>query len=426
MIAVLGANGYTTRMIDAHRSLIQSIKQQAELAQDFVQQVRRHLHTNPELSFEEKETSAFIASKLDLLGIDYTDHIGGYGIRALVKGTGSGFRTTSASSFEAASACAALRADMDALPINEKTGLDFASQKPGIMHACGHDMHSSMLLGAAKILQELRHLFAGTIMLVFQPAEEKVPGGAKTMLDDGLFDTRVPDSIVGQHINPQLEAGLVGFCSGLFMASVDDYKITIKGKGGHGASPHLCVDPVFVAAQVITACQSFVSRRSNPLQPNVLTFGKVLADGAFNIIPDEVYLECTFRTFNEAWRQEIAHELPRCIKQLCQALGANAEVELLNGYPAVFNHLELTEKMRAKAVDFLGAQRVVDLPAVMWAEDFAYYGTQTKACFYNIGTANQAKGWTSPLHSPTMIPDESVLTDGVGLLAWLGLSQLEL
>lgn len=380
--------------------------------------VRRHLHRHPELSFHEEQSAAFLANELTTAGISFESGIGGgNGIRATIHG---GLQEQSSNTAHSV----VLRADFDALPIHEETGLPFASENPGVMHACGHDAHSAMVLSAARMLQQLTPRFAGNVFILFQPAEEVVPGGARGMIDAGALDLPGLQAIIGQHVNPGLPVGKIGFRSGLMMASADDFSVTIHGRGGHGASPHLCIDPVLVAAQIITALQQTVSRWANPDTPSVLTFGKIEGLGATNVIPGEVKLEGTFRTVDETWRADALVRIRSLIEGMASAMGASASVRLSPGYPVVVNDEALTVRLKAAAIALLGAERVVDLPLVMWAEDFAYYAEKGPACFYNTGIANFQNGWTKPLHSSRMMVDENALQDGAALLAWLALSEL--
>lgn len=322
-----------------------------------------------------------------------------------------------------------IRADMDALPIQEETGLEFASCNPGVMHACGHDSHSAMVFTAGLILRDLAQkapgALKGTVGLIFQPAEELAPGGARAMLADGLLrDVPKPGAIYGQHVNPGLPSGYLGFRPGMMMAGVDDLIIKIRGRGGHAAAPHLLADPVHAAAQVIIALQSLVSRSSNPETPTVLSFGRLQADGAFNIIPDAVEMRGTFRTVDKAWRSLALSRIEKICHNIAEAFDCSAEIQIIEGYPPVRNHPGVNDFARSMAVEYLGPEKVVDLPLVMWAEDFAYYGEQGPSCFYNLGISKdpaQAK----PLHNARLDLDEEAMATGAGFMAWLALRDLE-
>jgi amidohydrolase len=376
--------------------------------------VRRHMHTHPELSFQEFETSAYIQSKLTEWGIPFKNNIVKTGIVATIEGKNPQSKTI------------ALRADIDALPIVEENDVPYKSVNTGVMHACGHDAHTSSLMGAARILNTLKDDFDGTVRMLFQPGEERIPGGAKLMIEEGVLDNPRPHSILGQHVLPQLQAGKVGFKGGMFMASADEIYVTVHGKGGHGAMPHLAIDPVLIAAHIVVALQQVVSRRSNPLVPTVLTFGKVLANGSTNIIPNEVYMEGTFRTMNEEWRAK-AHEIMKTTAEsLAQSMGATCEFKILKGYPFLVNDEEVTNRARQGAIEFLGAENVVELESRMTAEDFAYYTQLMPACFYRLGTGNAARNITSGIHTPTFDIDESSLETGMGLMAYLAVKELAL
>ncbi len=320
----------------------------------------------------------------------------------------------------------ALRADFDALPIEEANEVVYKSENPGVMHACGHDVHTASLLGTARILQELRDEFAGTIKLIFQPAEEKLPGGASLMIAEGVLENPAPGGIYGQHVHPPLEAGTVGFRSGMYMASADELFLTVRGKGGHGAMPHNGNDPIVITAHIITALQQVVSRNADPTIPSVLTLGKINSTGgATNIIPDEVKLEGTFRTMNETWRSEAHEKMVRIAEGIAESMGGTCDFEVMKGYPFLVNDEALTARAKNAAVAFLGAENVVDLPIRMTAEDFAYYSQKMPACFYRLGTGNRARGITSPVHTPTFDIDEKALETGVGLMTWLALEELK-
>lgn len=390
-----------------------TIKKLADTYYEDLVAIRRHLHAHPELSYEEVETSKYIAKKLSEYGIEHETNIGGHGVVGLIKGKNAERKTI------------ALRADMDALPIEEKNTCEYVSQNKGVMHACGHDVHTTSLLGAAKILNEIKDSFEGTIKLIFQPAEEKLPGGASIMIKDGVLENPTVASIFGQHVLPQLETGKVAFRAGIAMASCDEIYVTVKGKGGHGAVPHLAIDPVLIASHIVVALQSVVSRNANPTIPSVLSIGKFIANGATNIIPDEVRLEGTFRTFDEKWRAE-AHEK---IKTICHhtaaAFGGTCDVLIDVGYPFLKNDEATTATAFELAKQYLGEANVEEMPARMTAEDFSYYSQVVPACFYRLGTGNIAKGITSPIHTPTFDVDENCLKIGSGLMAWIAVNGLK-
>ncbi len=368
---------------------------------------RRHLHMHPELAFREFETARFVAERLAEMGIAYREGVAKTGIVAIIEGKDPATRRV------------ALRADMDALPIEEQNELPYRSKNKGVMHACGHDAHTACLLGAAKILKECADEWSGTVKLIFQPSEEKLPGGASLMVREGVLKNPDVTRIWGQHVHPPLEAGKVGMRAGPYMASADEIYLNIKGKGGHAALPQHLNDPVLIMAHVVTALQQIVSRKSNPLTPTVLSFGKVHADGATNVIPDHVYLEGTFRTFDEEWRFEAHQWIERIARDTARAMGGDCEVDIRVGYPYVHNDEALTKKTRQLAEELLGAQNVLDLPQRMTGEDFSFYGREIPACFYRLGTGNPKTSGVSPLHSPTFDIDEEALITGAALEAWL-------
>jgi amidohydrolase len=372
---------------------------------------RRHLHSHPELSFHELETSVFVANKLDELGLEY-HKMADTGLVALIKGDKPSDKVV------------ALRADMDALPITETNDVPYKSQNIGVMHACGHDAHTSSLLGTAKILTELKSQFGGTIKLIFQPAEEKLPGGASLMIKEGVLENPKPQAVLGQHVMPLIEAGKVGFRAGKYMASTDEIYVTVRGKGGHGAQPQQNVDPVIIMAHMLTALQQIVSRFADPKSPSVLSFGKVIANGATNVIPNEVYLEGTFRTMDEKWRGEAHIKMKKMAEGLAESMGGSCEFNIVRGYPFLINEEKLTAATRGHAEDYLGKENVLDLDIWMAAEDFAYYSQVADSCFYRLGTRNESRGITSSVHTPTFDVEEDAFKISTGLMAYLAIKQL--
>lgn len=388
-----------------------SVKKKAQELFPRLVEIRHHLHANPELSFQEHETSKFLKGELDKIGIEYIS-MADTGIVGLIKGQNPDKKTV------------ALRADMDALPIIEENKVDYRSRNEGVMHACGHDVHSTCLLGAANILNDLREQFEGTIKLIFQPGEERLPGGATHMIKEGVLENPRPNEIIGQHVMPLIPAGKVGFRSGEYMASADEIYITVKGKGGHAAMPEMNVDPVLITSHMIVALQQIVSRNAPPKIPSVLSFGKVIADGATNVIPNEVKVEGTFRTFNEKWRAEAHERISNLAQSIAEGMGGKCDIEIRKGYPFLRNHPQVTNQARNFAIEYLGEENVVDLDIWMAAEDFAWYSQQADACFYRLGTRNEGKGIVSGVHTPTFDIDESAMEIGAGLMAWLAISQL--
>lgn len=389
------------------------IKDLAQSQAEKVIAIRRHLHAHPELSFEEHETVAYVRTVLTELGITAIESVATTGLVAHIKGKNPEKKVV------------ALRADMDALPILEQNNVPYKSTREGVMHACGHDVHTSSLLGTAAILQEVREDFEGTVKLVFQPGEEKIPGGASLMIKEGALQNPAPQSMIGQHVMPLIPAGKVGFREGMYMASADELYLTVKGKGGHGAMPEYNVDPVVIASHIIVALQQIISRHANPRIPSVLSFGKVIAEGATNVIPNEVYIEGTFRTMNEPWRAQAHEKMVKMATSIAEGMGGVCEFEVRKGYPYLENHPAVTRQARAAAEEFLGKENVLDLDLWMAAEDFSYYTHEVDACFYRLGTRNEAKGITSSVHTPTFDIDESALELGSGLMAWIALKQLQ-
>ena len=395
-------------MIDRLRAL-------ADDAHPEVVRLRRALHRRPELAFEEHETAALIAETLRDLGLDPTTGVAQTGVVAHIEGGRPG-------------PTVALRADIDALPITEATGLDFASEVDGKMHACGHDAHSAMLLGAASVLQEVREDLAGTVRLVFQPSEEKAPGGASVMIEEGVLGemgghARV-DRIFGQHVFPELPAGTIGVRGGVFMASADEVYLTVRGKGGHAAAPERLVDAVLVQAHVLTALQAVVSRNRPPGVPSILSFGRIEAAGATNVLPDVVRLDGTFRSMDEDWRFRAHDLIRRTAEKTAEAFGATCEVKITVGYPALRNDEDAAAFARATAVALVGEDRVMDLPMWYASEDFAFYTEAVPGCFTILGVGNEAAGITSGLHTPTMTVDEDALRTGTAFLAALAARRL--
>lgn len=388
-------------------------KRVLEIESDLIN-TRRYLHAHPELSFQEEKTMEYVSRKLSELGIPYTANVGGFGVVGLIEGKNPSSKTI------------ALRGDMDALPILEKNEVEYVSTNPGVMHACGHDVHTTNLLGAAKLLNEVKEHFEGTIKLIFQPAEERLPGGASIMIKDGVLENPKVETIVGQHVLPQMEAGKVGFRGGIYMASCDEIFITVKGAGGHGAQPNLTIDTVLVASHIVVALQQIVSRRANPIIPTVLTIGKIVGNGATNIIPGEVYMEGTLRTFDEPWRAQAKEHIREVVEGVAKSMGAEVELRIEHGYPYLQNNEDLTSQIIDWAKEYMGEENVEILPIRMTAEDFSYYTQIVPACFYRLGTGNVAKGITSSIHTPTFDIDESALKIGAGLMAWLAYKQLML
>lgn len=383
--------------------------EKAEKHFEAIRSFRRHLHRYPELSFQEVKTSRYIREKLVENNIS-SEFIAETGVRAEL---GAGDR------------CVALRADIDALPIQEINDVEYVSKHEGIMHACGHDVHSACLFGAMLILKEAESALGGMVRALFQPGEEKLPGGALKMIEAGALENPEPEGIIALHVFPELEVGKLGFREGMYMASADEIYITVRGKGGHGAMPDKCIDPVTAAAQIITAIQTIVSRKAPPAVPTVLTFGKInTVGGATNIIPDEVKLEGTFRTLNEEWRMQAHRHINELVASIAQAAGAQTECRIIKGYPYLRNEEMLTRFARKEASELLGGENIVNLDIRMTAEDFAWYSHRLPACFFRLGVGNQQRGIVHSVHTSRFDIDEQALKVGAGAMAWLAYRKL--
>src|ERR1700677_860951 len=382
-----------------------------QYAPDFIS-IRHHLHMHPELSYKEFQTSAFVQEKLSSAGIPFRV-MAETGVVGIIEGRNPNKRVI------------ALRADMDALPIREENNVPYKSTNDGVMDACGHDVHTTILLGASTILHSLRDEWEGTVKLIFQPGEEKNPGGASLMIREGVLEGPVPQAIFGLHVHPGLEVGKLSFRAGMVMASADELSITIRGKGGHAAAPHLTVDTILVASHLVVALQQIISRNRNPLSPSVLSITSVQGGYTTNVIPSEGKLRGTFRAMDEGWRFR-AHELIRKLATgLVDSMGAEIDLHIDVGYPMVYNNEALDALARAEASRYLGAAKVLETEVRLGAEDFGYYTQQIPGCFYRLGVMNVEKGITSGVHTPTFNIDETAIEVGVGMMAWLG-SHIEL
>jgi amidohydrolase len=393
-----------------------NLKQQiTELSQKYfkeIVEIRRHLHMYPELSYNEHETSRYIKEQLDKIGLSYQT-VFNTGLTGILRGSNPDKKTI------------ALRADIDALPVEEKTELDFASKNPGKMHACGHDVHTASLLGTLKILNDLKDQFEGSIRFIFQPAEEKLPGGAQQLIKEGVLENPKPSVIIGQHVYPELPAGTVGFKPGPYMASSDEIFLTIKGKGGHGAMPHKITDTVLLASQVVTTLHQTINRLSPPNVPTVLSLGKFIANGATNVIPDIVEIEGTFRTMNEEWRTSAHEKIKNTIQSIVQNAGADCDIIIKKGYPVLINHEHYTSKSIQLSQELLGENNINLLEKRMTAEDFAYYCHEIPGVFYRLGTGNPLENNNPPLHSSNFMVDENSIQTGMSNMAWLAVRFLK-
>jgi amidohydrolase len=401
-------------------TLLEKIKSRAKELLPQIIEIRRHLHANPELSFKEFKTSEFVCDKLKELGIEYQSGWVKTGVVALVKGKNPTKKTI------------ALRADLDALPIQETNSVTYASTQNGIMHACGHDVHAASLLGVAQILQELKDEFEGTVKFIFQPGEEKLPGGASLMIAEGVLQNPAPVSIFGQHVAPQLQTGTVGFRPGMYMASADEIYIEVCGTGGHAALPEQYNNPLLIASKILLQLQkefmsdSVLTHQNKSAYeiaiPTVLAFGKITADGATNVIPEKVFIEGTFRTFDEKWRIKAHALMKKMAEDIAVACKGKCSFKIDLGYPFLVNDSSITKNAKEAACAYLGADKVVDLELRMTSEDFAFYSQQIPSCFYRLGTRNATKN--SNVHTSTFDVDENSLEIGMGLMSWLALSEL--
>jgi amidohydrolase len=397
---------------------VETIKQAAETIFSEVQNIRRHIHQNPELSFQEHQTSQFIQSVLKKHNIAFTAGVVNTGIVALIKGKNPDKKTI------------LLRADMDALPIEEKNKVHYASANKGVMHACGHDVHTACALGAAIILDQLKNEFEGSIKIIFQPGEEVLPGGASLMLKEGILENPKVQTAMAQHVFPSMETGKVGFRPGMYMASTDELYITVNGKGGHAAMPQDYVNPLIIASEILLAIHNqfmkpgALNGTNGESIPTVVAFGNIEGKGATNVIPEKVEIAGTFRTMNEDWRNEVHDRLREIVRKVSTPYGIESKIVIEKGYPFLVNDEALTKNCMSWAKEFLGDENVEELPLRMTAEDFAFISQQVPSCFYRLGTGNKALGITSGVHTPTFDIDEKALQVGVGLMAYLAVKQL--
>ena len=394
--------------------LLARIKEMSRRIVDDVIKDRRHLHANPELSYKEFKTAKYVAEQLRSYGLNPTEGIATTGLLVEIRGKNPESKTI------------ALRADMDALPIVEANDVPYKSTEHGVMHACGHDVHTSSLLGTARILNEIKNEFEGTVRLLFQPGEEKNPGGASYMIRDGALKNPRPSGIIGQHVFPLLEVGKIGFREGMYMASCDEIYLKVIGKGGHGAAPELAVDPIVIASHIIVSLQQIISRNASPKQPTVLSFGRIIGEGATNIIPNEVNIAGTFRAMNEEWRESALSKIKKMAEGIAEAMGGKCEVDISRGYPYLQNDPTLTRSIKSAAEMYVGRENVVDIDITLGAEDFAYYSQVIPASFYRLGTKNASKGINSYVHTPTFDIDEDALQISTGLMAWMAVSELKI
>lgn len=392
--------------------LLNTIKSLAQSYFDEIVAVRRHIHQHPELSFHEYKTATFIREKLLNWGLENVKSIADTGVVATIEGKNPSKQTI------------ALRADIDALPITEQTALRYASKNTGVMHACGHDAHTAMLLGAAKILHEIRDRFEGSIQIIFQPAEEKSPGGAQRIIESGVLNGT--DCIIGQHVFPDLEVGKVGFCKGKYMAASDEIDIVVKGVGGHAAYPERVINPIFIASKMLLVLEE-MNRNEAPEDSrwSVLNFGRIIGEGTYNVVPETVCLQGTMRTFDETWRSQLKKRIRQTAQQIANEEKCQIEVSIQDGYPYLQNDVAITELAMRAAAEFVGQENCITIPQQMTSEDFAFYSHRIPACFYRVGTANSSKGITAKLHTSKFDIDEKSLEIGMGVMSYIALQLLE-
>lgn len=387
--------------------VLQQIKDLAKQYKEEFIAVRRHLHAHPELSYQEWETSKFVQEKLNFFKIPYSVKAG-TGVVGIIEGKNPTSRIV------------ALRGDMDALPILEQNDVLYKSRNEGVMHACGHDVHTTCLLGAAKILAETKEAWEGTVKLIFQPGEEKNPGGASLLIKENVLENPAPECIYALHVNPQLEVGNLSFRGGKVMASADEIYITVKGKGGHAAAPHLAADTILIASHLVVSLQQIISRANNPFQPSVLSITSFQGGFTTNVIPTEVKLMGTFRAMDETWRAKAHDLIKKQTAELVHAMGGEADVHIDVGYPTVYNNEALNNYSKELAAQYMGSENVLETEMRMGAEDFGYYSQRIPGCFFRLGTANALKGITSGVHTPHFDIDESAIEIGMGMMAYFG------
>lgn len=397
--------------------VLEDIRKSASGLEQELISIRRHLHQNPELSFSEFQTSEFIAARLRQEGISFKDGYVKTGIVATIAGRSPGKTVL-------------IRGDMDALPIEEKNNVPYRSRNKGVMHACGHDVHSTCALGAAIILHRLRDRWNGTIKVMFQPGEEVLPGGASLMIKEGILEDPRVDNAIALHVFPSLEAGRVGFREGMYMASTDELYVTARGKGGHAAMPADNVNPLLIAAEIMLRIEEKFMKpgalEGTPGEaiPTVIAFGSLEAKGATNVIPDKVEIGGTFRTMDENWRNIVHQQLHRIIEEVSGKYGFPSELRIARGYPVLVNDPGFTRSCMGIAKSYLGEAEVEDLPLRMTAEDFAFISQKVPSCFFRLGTANRERGIISGVHTPTFDVDERAISIGAGLLAALATEAL--
>jgi hippurate hydrolase len=393
--------------------LREQILREAENLLPEIVEIRRHVHQHPELSYAEHETAAFISSKLDVMGIEHRSGIAGTGIVGFIRGEGAGRGLT-----------IGLRADMDALPISEAGESEYRSWNEGVMHACGHDAHIAMLLGSAGIIKNLRKEFAGTVLLVFQPGEEKAPGGARMMIETGIFRNYDPDMFIAQHVLPDLPSGTVGFHAGPYLASCDEIYITVAGKGGHAAQPSQYTDQIYIASELVIRLKDTVAEKSKGQAATILAVGKITGMGATNVIPEKVEIACTFRTFDERWRQEAKEIIRNTASEIAGKRGVRIDVNIVEGYPVLVNDEALTERAGELSRQLLGEERVKEVPGRMSSEDFSFFAEKYPSFLFRLGITPDGEKMR-PAHTPFFDLDESSMATGTATMAWLALNLIK-
>lgn len=375
-------------------------------------EIYHHLHRHPELSGREEQTAAYVCMVLDEMKIKYKSRVGGHGVVAQIRGDMPKGRVI------------ALRADMDALPIQEASGLPFTSEVPGVMHACGHDVHMASLLGTLMVLNRIRNRFGGTVKAIFQPSEEEYDGGAKMMIADNVLENPRVDAIIGQHVTSGMKVGSIGIKSGPFMASADEIHLTVHGKGGHAARPSETINPIYVGTDIISELRRQIEKKQMADVPTVLSFGKFTADGSTNIVPDTAVLAGTFRTFNEVWREEVHALIKKTVNRYAAKYRVTVDLDIRHGYPVLQNDKATTARVREDAIKLLGRANVLNLPERLTSEDFAYYLLHRPGVFYRLGISNTEKGITQSTHCPDFRIDEEVFRTAVSLMSWIALNEL--
>lgn len=384
------------------------IKELSENLFQEIKEIREHIHMHPELSFQEFETSKYLKDKLTEWNIPVDKEWVKTGFSVLIDSGEPG-------------PTIALRADIDALPIFEKNEVPYKSKNEGVMHACGHDVHAACLMGAIKIISELKAEFQGKIAFFFQAGEEKLPGGASLMIKEGIMEYYQPSAMIAQHVFPDYEVGNFGFRKGMYMASADEIYITVKGKGGHAALPHTLVDPILISARILTELQKISSRIAPPTVPTVLSFGKIEGLGATNVIPSEVKLEGTLRTMNEEWRAIFHQRIKEVTSGIANAMGGDCEVDIRKGYPVLHNDSTVTDICQEAAKELFTEEKVKTLELRMTAEDFAYFSQHCPVCFYRLGVGNKTKGIKHSVHHPNFDIDSEAIKLGMQSMSYLAL-----